>query len=105
MMTNAGHDNAEVEDLSVAILQYERGLAELTSSVVHHGEQQEIVIQGEHARISQTWSAGAERARANGVPETGGNAQLVAELDALAAQQAPLEHTGHAGQQIGRAHV
>jgi len=98
MITNAGHDNAEVEDLSVAILQYERGLAELTSSVVHHGEQQEIVIQGEHARISQPWAAVAERARPNGFPETGGNAQLVAELDALAAQQAPLEHTGHAGQ-------
>ena len=98
MMTNAGHDNAEVEDLSVAILQYERGLAELTSSVVHHGEQQEIVIQGEHARISQPWRAVAEIARPNGFPESGGNTQLVAELDALAEQQPRLEHTGHAGQ-------
>lgn len=97
MMTNAGHDNAEVEDLSVAILQYERGLAELTSSVVHHGEQQEIVIQGEHARISQPWRAVAEIARPNGFPESGGNTQLVAELDALAEQQTRLEHTGHAG--------
>src|SRR5699024_1024305 len=98
MITNAGHDNAEVEDLSVAILQYERGLAELTSSVVHHGEQQEIVIQGEHARISQPWAAVAERARPNGFPENGGNTQLVAELDALAERQPRLEHTGHAGQ-------
>lgn len=98
MMTNAGHDNAEVEDLSVAILQYERGLAELTSSVVHHGEQQEIVIQGEHARISQPWQAVAEIARPNGFPESGGNTQLVAELDTLAGQQARLEYTGHAGQ-------
>src|SRR5699024_2492192 len=98
MMTNAGHDNAEVEDLSVAILQYERGLAELTSSLVHHGEQQEIVIQGEHARISQPWRAVAEIARPNGFPESGGNTQLVAELDALAEQQPRPEHTGHAGQ-------
>ena len=98
MMTNAAHDNAEVEDLSIAILQYERALAELTSSVVHHGEQQEIVVQGEHARISQPWRAVAETARPNGFPEAGGNAELVAELDALAAQQTPLEHTGHTGQ-------
>lgn len=98
MMTNAAHDNAEVEDLSVAILQYERALAELTSSVVHHGEEQAIVIQGEHARISQPWRAVAETARPNGFPETGGDPELVAELDALAAAQAPLEHTGHTGQ-------
>lgn len=98
MMTNAGHDNAEVEDLSVALLQYERGLAELTSSVVHHGEQQEIIVQGEHARIGQPWSVAAETARPNGFPETGGDAELVAELEALAASQAPLEHTGHTGQ-------
>src|SRR5699024_10024966 len=98
MMTNAAHDNAEVEDLSVAILQYERALAELTSSVVHHGEEQAIVIQGEHARISQPWRAAAETARPNGFPETGGDPELVAELDALAAAQAPLEHTGHTGQ-------
>ncbi|HJG92601.1 MAG TPA: Gfo/Idh/MocA family oxidoreductase [Brachybacterium massiliense] len=98
MMTNAGHDNAEVEDLSVALLQYERGLAELTSSVVHHGEQQEIIVQGEHARIGQPWSVAAETARPNGFPETGGDAELVAELEAVAASQAPLEHTGHSGQ-------
>ena len=98
MMTNAGHDNAEVEDLSVALLQYERGLAELTSSVVHHGERQEIIVQGEHARIGQPWSVAAETARPNGFPETGGDAELVAELEAVAASQAPLEHTGHTGQ-------
>lgn len=98
MMTNAGHENAEVEDLSVAILRYERGLAELTSSVVHHGEQQEIVLQGEHARISQPWAAVAETARPNGFPAAGGNAELVAELEELAAAQEPLTHTHHAGQ-------
>ncbi|WP_262426364.1 Gfo/Idh/MocA family protein [Brachybacterium sp. Z12] len=98
MMTNAGHDNAEVEDLSVAILQYERGLAELTSSVVHHGEQQEVVIQGEHARISQPWKVVAEIARSNGFPDPEGNPQLVEELESLADARPPLEHTGHTGQ-------
>ncbi|MDN5685395.1 MAG: Gfo/Idh/MocA family oxidoreductase [Brachybacterium sp.] len=98
MMTNAQHHNAEVEDLAVAILQYERGLAELTSSVVHHGQQQEIVVQGERARVSQPWSARAETAQPNGFPTPDGDTALVAELDAIAAALPPLEHTGHAGQ-------
>ncbi|MGP5077605.1 Gfo/Idh/MocA family protein [Brachybacterium alimentarium] len=98
MMTNATHDNAEVEDLSVAILQYERGLAELTSSVVHHGERQEIVIQGEQARISQPWEAIAETAMPNGFPAPDGNPSLTEELESLVADLPPLPHTGHAAQ-------
>lgn len=53
MMTNVAHDNAEVEDLSAAIFKYPNGaLTQLTASVVHHGEDQKIVIQGDRARIS-----------------------------------------------------
>ncbi|MFT4307238.1 MAG: Gfo/Idh/MocA family oxidoreductase [Microbacterium sp.] len=98
MITNAQHDNAEVEDLSVAILQYDRALAELTSSVVHHGEEQAIVVQGERARISQPWRAVAARGDENGFPLPGGDAELVARLDALAAAHTPLAHVRHAGQ-------
>lgn len=98
MMTNAAHANAEVEDLSVAILQYERGLAELTSSVVHHGQRQEIVVQGERARVSQPWEVLAETAQPNGFPTPDGNPSLTDELDAFAAAIPPLEHTGHAAQ-------
>lgn len=97
VMSNAQHDNAEVEDLSVAILQYDRGLAELTSSTVHHGEQQSIVIQGQHARVSQPWSVAADRHRPNGFP-SGTNDQLVTELDAVAGAHQPLTKTGHPGQ-------
>ncbi|MFV2011040.1 MULTISPECIES: Gfo/Idh/MocA family protein [unclassified Micromonospora] len=98
MLVNAQHDNAEVEDLSVAILQYDRALAQLTSSVVHHGEDQEIVIQGAHARVSQPWRAVAESSAANGFPAPGGNQDLVADLDALVHAHQPLTHTGHTGQ-------
>ncbi|HLT66590.1 MAG TPA: Gfo/Idh/MocA family oxidoreductase, partial [Microbacterium sp.] len=80
MLANAQHDNAEVEDLSVAVFRYGRGLAQLTSSVVHHGEEQEIVVQGEHARVSQPWSVVAERARPDGFPEREGDADLVARI-------------------------
>lgn len=98
MLTNAQHDNAEVEDLSVAIFRYGRGLAQLTASTVHHGEQQEIVVQGERARVSQPWSVVAEQSHPNGFPAPGGAPDTVAELDALAEAHEPLAYTGHAGQ-------
>ncbi|UEJ81609.1 Gfo/Idh/MocA family oxidoreductase [Brachybacterium halotolerans subsp. kimchii] len=98
MMTNAQHDNAEVEDLSTAILQYERSLAELTSSVVHHGQKQEISLQGARARVSQPWEPAAEVARPNGFPEQGGDVETVAELEEFAASLPPLPRTGHPAQ-------
>lgn len=98
MLSNAQHDNAEVEDLSVAILRYGRGLAQLTSSVVHHGEEQAIVVQGEHASVSQPWRVIAEKSADNGFPVAGGNTQLATALNALADSHVPLAHEGHAGQ-------
>ncbi|WJK34730.1 Gfo/Idh/MocA family oxidoreductase [Solwaraspora sp. WMMA2065] len=98
MLVNSQHDNAEVEDLSVAILQYDRALAQLTSSVVHHGEEQEIVIQGAYARVSQPWRAAAETSAPNGFPTPGGNPDLLADLNALAQARRPLAHVGHTGQ-------
>lgn len=98
MLANAQHDNAEVEDLSVAVLRYGRGLAQLTSSVVHHGEEQEIVVQGELARISLPWRVTAEQTQPNGFPTESGNTRLVDELNALADAHVPLPQQGHAGQ-------
>lgn len=69
MTTNVSHDNAEVEDLSAAIFKYDSGaLTQLTASVVHHGEDQKIVIQGEKARISAPWDKFASIAAPNGFP-------------------------------------
>ena len=98
MLTNAQHDNADVEDLSVAVLRYGRALAQLTSSVVHHGEEQGIVIQGERARVSQPWRVSAERSTPQGFPAPGGDPAVVADLEAFAARRAPRRHEGHAGQ-------
>jgi predicted dehydrogenase len=98
MLANAQHGNSEVEDLSVAVLRFEQGLAQLTSSVVHHGEEQEIVVQGAKARVSQPWKAVAERSNGAGFPERGGDPERVAAIEALVAQREPLRHTGHAGQ-------
>jgi predicted dehydrogenase len=98
VLTNAAHENAEIEDLSVAVLAYQRALATITSSVVHHGERQRIVVQGREASVSLDGEVVAEVTQPNGFPVPGGNTELVAQLEALAAQQGPLPHLGHEGQ-------
>ncbi len=82
VMSNTAHDNAEVEDLSVAIFKYANGgLAQVTSSVVHHGEEQQLVFQGAKARISFPWKVYASTSRSNGFPDE--NPELVQEIQAL----------------------
>ncbi|WP_418276673.1 Gfo/Idh/MocA family protein [Isoptericola jiangsuensis] len=98
VLTNAAHENAEVEDLSVTVLQYDRALAEVTASVVHHGEEQAIVVQGRDARVSQPWKVTAELADPNGFPAPVGDTEREAAIEAVAAAHVPLEHLGHAGQ-------
>lgn len=98
VLTNAAHENAEVEDLSVAVLAYERALATLTSSVVHHGEPQRFVVQGRAARVGLDGEVVADLAQPNGFPAARGDEDLVRRLEALAAGHRPLAHTGHRGQ-------
>jgi predicted dehydrogenase len=98
VLTNAAHENAEIEDLSVAVLAYQRALATITSSVVHHGERQRMVVQGREASVSLDGEVIAEVTQPNGFPTPGGNTELVAQLEALAAGLDPLPHTGHQGQ-------
>ncbi|WP_274653005.1 Gfo/Idh/MocA family protein [Paenibacillus humicola] len=96
IMSNTSHDNAEVEDLSVAILSYPRALAQITSSVVHHGQEQQLIFQGEKARISMPWKVTASSAQDNGFPLP--NNELEKELQDAADKVAPLPYVGHKGQ-------
>lgn len=97
VMSNTSHDNAEVEDLSVAILSYGNGsLAQITSSVVHHGEEQQVVFQTEKARISAPWKVYASTSKENGFPIR--NTALEEELDEAYQAMESLTYTGHAGQ-------
>ncbi len=99
MMTNVAHDNAEVEDLSAAIFRYDSGaLTQLTASVVHHGEDQKIVIQGDKARISAPWDVWASVSADNGFPQEQHDNEREARLDALFRHTSPLKYTLHAGQ-------
>lgn len=68
-MGNTSHDNAEVEDLSMAMVKFKNGaLGQITSSVVHHGEDQEIIFQGKQARISAPWKVYSNVSKSNGFP-------------------------------------
>ncbi|MDR0640028.1 MAG: Gfo/Idh/MocA family oxidoreductase [Spirochaetaceae bacterium] len=99
VLTNAAHSNAEVEDLSVAVLQYPRGaLAQITSSVIHHGEEQKLVFQCEKARVSAPWKVHAAAAGPNAFPLKEHNEALERELNGIAAAWKPLDYTAHTGQ-------
>lgn len=70
MFGNVAHDNAEIEDLSLAIMRFESGaLGQLTSSVVHHGQDQRLVIQTEKASIAMPWAVYASTQKSNGFPD------------------------------------
>lgn len=99
MLTNVMHDNAEVEDLSLACLRYPDGsLAQITSSVVHHGEEQGIVLQCADARISAPWDVKAQVSQANGFPQSEGNVQLIQKLQDYWEKIPPLSYEGHTGE-------
>lgn len=99
MLANVMHDNSEVEDISIAMLRYKNGsLAQVISSVVHHGEEQGIVLQCADAKISAPWDVKAELSRPNGFPIKGGNKELIAKLEEYYASIPELKHEGHTGQ-------
>jgi UDP-N-acetyl-2-amino-2-deoxyglucuronate dehydrogenase len=97
VLANAAHDNAEVEDLSVAILKYADGsLGQLTASVVHHGEEQQLVFQGRDARISAPFRVTASLSKANGFPEP--NPELEKRITAYHDAVPEVRYDAHAGQ-------
>lgn len=99
LLANVMHDNSEVEDLSFAALKYEDGsVAEVVSSVVHHGEEQGIVLQCERAKLAAPWSCRGELSQENGFPLEGHNRELEEEL-CRAYQAIPdLQYEGHTGE-------
>lgn len=95
--SNTAHDNAEVEDISIAIGRYHNGaLAQITSSVVHHGEEQQLIFQGKHARVSFPWKVTASKSKENGFPEV--DLELEEKIKRFYEEQPTLEYEGHTGQ-------
>lgn len=97
VITNTSHDHSEVEDLSIAILSYPGGgLAQVTSSVIHHGEERQLIFQGERARVSVPWKVYASTPRDDGFPER--NTGLEETIGQLHDSIEPLRYTAHDGQ-------
>ena len=96
VLANVAHDNAEVEDLSASILQYPGALAQLTASVVHHAEEQQLVFQCEKAKIAAPFSVYASTSMGNGFPTR--NEALEKEIADYAAQLPRVQWEGHTGQ-------
>jgi predicted dehydrogenase len=79
------------------VLRYANGsIGQITASLLHHGEPQQFVIQGERATIAAPWKVIASRQRGNGFPEL--DPDLAAEIQALYEGIPELVYTGHTGQ-------
>jgi predicted dehydrogenase len=99
MLSNVMHDNAEVEDISVACVRYkDNTMARILSSVVHHGEEQGISLQCEKAKIAVPFDVKAEIGQANGFPKEGGNTELIKEITDYYNSIPDLKYEGHTGE-------
>ena len=98
VLANTGHDNAEVEDLSVAIAEYPGALAVVTASVVDHGEDQALIFQCEKAKIAFPYSVYASRPQPNGFPLKEPDAAFTEEAERYLASLPELKYEMHAGQ-------
>ena len=68
ILANTAHDNAEVEDLSVSVMEYPGALATVTASVVHHGEDQALIFQCEKAKIAAPFDVFCSVTQPNAFP-------------------------------------
>ncbi len=97
LTVNLAHDNSEVEDFSTSLLIYPDGrVGQITASLVHHGEEQQLAFQCERAKLAVPWQVKASRQQENGFPEE--DAQLTAEIQALYDQLPAVAPEGHEGQ-------
>jgi UDP-N-acetyl-2-amino-2-deoxyglucuronate dehydrogenase len=96
-VANTSHGNSEVEDLSSALLAYSSGsLGHITGSVVHHGEQQEILIQAENAMLRHPWQVLADTQKENGFTMPDEKTRSL--LEDFWKRLEDLNYQGHSGQ-------
>ena len=97
VLGNVAHDNAEVEDVSAAILTYESGaLVTMTASLVSHGEGQSLRFQCERAGMSAPWQVRCSRSDPGGFPgeDQESEQDLMLQYESLP----KLSCSGHSGQ-------
>ncbi|MCD8098397.1 MAG: Gfo/Idh/MocA family oxidoreductase [Lachnospiraceae bacterium] len=93
---NLAHDNSEEEDISMAIFGYEDGsMSQMTSTLVCHGQKQELLMVGEKASIAVPTEFQADVPLENGFPEQ--NTELLQQLQEAYDAIPDLEYQEHAG--------
>jgi UDP-N-acetyl-2-amino-2-deoxyglucuronate dehydrogenase len=96
-MSNVNHHNSEMEDISLSIFKYPRAsLAQLTTSLISHGEEQELIFQTEEAKLSIPWKISSFREQENGFPQE--NNQKMEKFQQMYDGVPPLLYQGHEGQ-------
>ena len=98
VLANTAHDNAEVEDLSVSVMEYPGALATVTASVVHHGEEQQLVFQCQRAKIAAPFDVFASQPQPNGFPLRQSDPACEQEIRQFLASLPPLPWEMHVGQ-------
>ena len=98
VLANTGHDNAEVEDLSVSVAEYPGALAVVTASVVDHGEEQALTFQCEKAKIAFPYSVYASQPQPNGFPLPEPDAAFAEQAERYLSSLPPVPYEMHAGQ-------
>ena len=96
IMGNVGHDNSECEDLVFAVFDYPGSMALVNASLVSHGEEQEMIFQGEKAGISIPWKVRASKPLGNGFPEP--SEEEMERVNALYDAIEPIPEEGHIAQ-------
>lgn len=94
---NLCHENSEVEDFSTAVLKYSSGaIGQITASLAHHGEEQQLAFQCEKAKVAVPWQVKAFKQKENGFPEE--DAAVAAELQSFYDKQPEIPQVGHDAQ-------
>ena len=98
ILANTGHDNAEVEDYSVSVMEYPGAVATVTASVVNHGEDQKVEFQCEKAKVSAPFDCFASITHANGFPEREADPEFRKQVEDYLATLPEIKYVRHTGQ-------
>lgn len=96
-VANENHNNSEVEDVSISTLRFKNGAVGLmVASLLHHGEEQKIIIDGEKGSIEIPHKISVSRQMQNGYPED--DPETREELEKLFEGMEELTYREHCGQ-------
>lgn len=95
-MRNVGHHNSELEDVGVAVFQYPHAMAQLTTSIVDYGEDQELIFQTGKGKLSIPWKPAASKPLPNGFPEE--DTKTLKELETAYQAIPEMKREGHEAQ-------